>query len=629
MWQFMEATRAQHGALPPDYAALHAWSVAEPEAFYSSLWDFLDIIGTRGDVIVQPAANLRDVRFFPEARVNYAENLLRCADETPALIAYREDGECRRLTRAELYAAVSRLVQALRADGVGVGDRVAAIVTNEVEACIAYLAVASVGAIWSSCSPDFGPASAVDRLGQISPTVLIAVTRYHYGGKTFDTTATIRAVAAAVTHSLQRVVLVTTDVPASLNDLLCQTWNDYLAPFAAQTIEFARLPFSARLAILFSSGTTGKPKGIMHSGGGLLLQHKKELQLHCDLRQGERLFYFTTCGWMMWNWQLSALAVGATLVLFDGSPGYPDMKQLPALIERENVNVFGTSARYLDGCAKAVFRPNELYALRSLRLMLSTGSPLLESGFEHVYRDWKLDVDLASISGGTDICGCFLGGNPLIPVRSGELKCAMLGMDIDVVDARGDSVSEIPGELICRNAHISMPVGFWDDEAGVRYRQAYFSSFPGVWTHGDLAERCASGGFIIHGRSDNTLNPGGVRIGSAEIYRQLEGLHAIAEAVAVGRDVPGDQQVVLFVKMQSGVVLDPMLISDIRSRIRSGATPRHVPAYIIAAPDVPRTQSGKTSEAAVREAINGRPVRNEHALINPGVLEFYRSCFAE
>jgi len=623
LWRFAAATAHLHGAAPDDYAALQAWSLREPESFYSMLWDYVDILGDKGARSMVRGALLQDTRFFPDARLNYAENLLRSADNSLAFIVHHEDGMPRSLTRAELHAAVSRMVQALRAEGLGPGDRVAAVVTHDVEALVGYLAAAAIGAVWSSCSPDFGPLAAADRLCQIAPKVLLAVPRYQYNGKQHDATATIAAVAQGCT--LTRIVLVAERVPDELASLPCSTWQDWLAPFQPCDIPFVRLPFATPLVILFSSGTTGKPKCIVHSAGGLLLQHKKELLLHCDLRAGERFFYYTTCGWMMWNWQLSALACGATLVSYDGNPMYPTPARLLDLCDAEDLQVFGTSARYLAACDSAGLRPRETHGLRALRLLLSTGSPLLPPTFDYVYRDWKQDLQLASISGGTDICGCFLGGNPLLPVLRGELQCALLGMDMAVLDDAGQPVLEQNGELVCRSAHPSMPLGFFGDDSGERYRAAYFERFPGLWTQGDFAEQRSSGGFVIHGRSDSTLNPGGVRIGTAEIYRQLDGLAEVAEALAVGQDQDGDQRVLLFVRLHAGATLDAALVETIRRRIRSGASPRHVPAQVIAVPDFPRTRSGKVSEAAVREAVNGREVKQLAALANAEVLALFRS----
>ncbi len=613
---------AAQGIGPTDYAGLHAWSLAEPEAFYSALWDFTGVIGEKEDRAVAPGADIAATRFFPGARLNYAENLLRAADGRPAIIAYRDDGTRRQLSRRELHNLVARCAQALRAENVGPGDRVAAIVTNDIEAVALYLATAAIGAIWASCSPDFGPAGARDRLSQVEPAVLVAVPSYGYAGKRIETTASVNAVAD--TASVRRVILLGTPPGGAAYARPAVTLEDWLAPFAPAPIDYHRGDFDAPLAILFSSGTTGKPKCIVHKAGGLLLQHLKEHQLHSDLRSGDRFFYYTTCGWMMWNWLVSGLATGATIVTYDGNPAYPDSSRLPDLIDTESIAVFGTSAKYIDGCRKGGSAPRTSHSLASLRAILSTGSPLLPEAFDYIYQDWKPDIHLASISGGTDICACFLGGVPTLPVRRGELQGAMLGMDVAVLAPDGTPVEGRPGELVCRNAHLSMPAGFWDDPGGGRFRAAYFERFAGIWAHGDFAERRASGGFVIHGRSDTTLNPGGVRIGTAEIYRQIETVPEILDAIAVGQDWDGDQRIVLFVRMQNGITLTDDLRQRIRQRIRSGATPRHVPAKIVAVPDIPRTRSGKISETAVRDTIHGRPLGNDTALANPECLDAYR-----
>jgi acetoacetyl-CoA synthetase len=613
---------ARHGFGPTDYSALHAWSVAEPEGFYGDLWDFAGVLGEKGSIAFVADDDLTKVRFFPEARLNYAENLLREPDDRLAVIAHRDDGTRRELTRRELHDLVSRCVQALRSEGVRPGDRIAAIVTNDIEAVALYLASAAIGAIWASCSPDFGPAGARDRLSQIEPSLLVAVPRYGYAGKLIETTASINAVADG--PSVRRVVLLGAPPAGAVYARPALTLEEWLAPFAPGPIDYHRGPFDAPLAILFSSGTTGKPKCIVHKAGGLLLQHLKEQQLHCDLKAGDRLFYYTTCGWMMWNWLVTGLASGATIVTYDGNPAFPSSARLPDLIDAEQITHFGTSAKYIDGCHKGGSEPRTTHSLVSLRAILSTGSPLLPESFDYIYRSWKSDVHLASISGGTDICACFLGGVPTLPVRRGELQGPMLGMDVAAFGPDGAPVEGRPGELVCRNAHLSMPAGFWGDVDGSRYRAAYFERFPGVWAHGDFVERRSSGGFVIHGRSDTTLNPGGVRIGTAEIYRQVEAIPDVLEAVAVGQDWEGDQRIVLFVRLRDGTRLTDDLTKAIRSRIRSGTTPRHVPARIVAVPEIPRTRSGKISEIAVRDTIHGRPVGNDTALANPECLAAYR-----
>jgi len=622
LWQFAEQTRSLHQAAPGDYDALHAWSVDSPAAFYEALWDFLDIIGDKGDASYEAGEDIRSARFYPDARLNYAENLLREPDDRLAIIAHRDDGTRRTLTRRELYDQVSRLVQALQDAGVTTGDRIAAIVTNDMEAIVGYLASSAIGTIWSSCSPDFGPVGAADRLCQTDPKILLAVPDYSYGGKHINITATIRAVAESC--NAQQIILLADNIDTSLSDLPCTTLQSFITPWQPQTIDFRRLPYTAPLAILFSSGTTGKPKCIVHSAMGLLLQHKKELILHCDLKPGEHFFYFTTCGWMMWNWQVSGLAVGATLVTFDGNPFYPEQQHLLRLVKDEQIDVFGTSAKYIAACENAGVT-TEKDRLESLRLVLSTGSPLLPSGFDYVYRAWKQDVHLASISGGTDICGCFLGGNPLLPVIRGELQCAFLGMAVEVFDEDGNPVTGTAGELVCTHPHLSLPLGLRGDNDGSAYHDAYFSRYPGIWAHGDFIEKRDSGGYIIHGRSDTTLNPGGVRIGTAEIYRLVESIKEVDECIAVGQDWQGDQRIILFVVLAPGTQLDAALESHIKQQIRQGATPRHVPHKVIAVQAIPRTRSGKVSEVAVRETIHGRVLKNREALANPECLTLYEN----
>ncbi len=611
------------GHAATDYAALHRWSVTEPEAFYSALWDFVGIIGDKGDRACLPGAHQIEARFFPDASLNYAENLLAHGGTGPAIIAHRDNGTRRELDWRDLRDLVSRLSQAMEASGVGPGDRVAAIVTNDIEAIACALATAAIGAVWASCSPDFGPGGAADRLGQIEPKLVLAVPGYGYAGKRFTITETINAVAEA--GNAGQIVLLGECPADAVYARPALTLADWLAPFVAAPIRYVRQPFDAPLAILFSSGTTGKPKCIVHRAGGLLLQHKKEQVLHCGVRAGDRLFYYTTCGWMMWNWLLSGLASGATLVTFDGNPAYPGPARLADLIDAEDIAIFGTSAKYIDSCRKAGLVPRETHRLTRLRTILSTGSPLLPESFDYIYEAWKPDVHLASISGGTDICGCFLGGVPVLPVRRGELQGAMLGMEIATLDSDGREVEGVAAELVSRAPHVSMPLGFWGDVANQKYLAAYFERFAGVWAHGDFAEHRASGGYVILGRSDTTLNPGGVRIGTAEIYRQVEAVSEVLEAIAVGQEWDGDQRIVLFVRLREGASLSEDLEKTIRQRIRTGATPRHVPARIIAIAEIPRTRSGKISEVAVRDTIHGRPIANDTALANPECLALYRN----
>lgn len=621
LYAFASNTQDLHGAAPDDYLGLHNWSVNEPESFWSALWDNFDIIGTKGDVSFVPAEKLTEVKFFPDAKLNYTENLLRDFGDKPAIIATRDDGTRREISRHQLTRKVAQIVCALRREGIEPGDRIAAIVTNDLEAIQFYLASAAIGAIWASCSPDFGPAGATDRLNQITPKLLISVPGYGYGDKQIDVTKTINAVAE--TSSIKKIIILG-DLPENTTYAKpAIALEDWLAPDDNREISYHRAGFDTPMVVMFSSGTTGKPKCIIHRAGGLLLQHLKEHALHCDIGQDDRLFYFSTCGWMMWNWQITALALGATLLIFDGNPFYPQPEQLIDLIDVEDISVFGTSAKYIDALNKFGNKPARTHKLANLRTILSTGSPLLPPSFSYVYEHVKSDVHLASISGGTDICACFVGGIPTLPVISGEIQGQMLGFDVVALDDDAKPVLGQPGEMVCRSAHPTMPIGFWDDPEGTRYHDAYFSQHAGVWCQGDFIEQRPSGGYIIHGRSDTTLNPGGVRIGTAEIYRQVETIPQIQEAVAVGQDIEGDQRIVLFVRLSEGVELDEDLVKLIRTRIRQGATPRHVPAMIVAVPDIPRTRSGKVSEIAVRDTIHGRKVKNTTALANAECLQFY------
>ncbi|TCT12067.1 acetoacetyl-CoA synthetase [Tepidamorphus gemmatus] len=613
------------------YRALHAYSIDEREAFWSAVWDFCGVIGDKGERILVDGDRMPGAGFFPDARLNFAENLLRRADDGEALIFRGEDKVRRRMSWAELNALVSRLQQAFAAHGVGVGDRVAAIMPNMPEAIAAMLAATSLGAIWSSCSPDFGERGILDRFGQIEPKLLIACDGYWYAGKRIDISDKVAAVAARL-PTLAAVIVVPylgEAEAAAAKVATGMTLAAAIEAYAAGPVSYVRLPFAQPLYILFSSGTTGVPKCIVHSAGGMLIQHLKEHQLHCDVRPGDRIFYFTTLGWMMWNWLVSGLGSGATLLLYDGSPFHPDANVIFDYAAEERMTLFGTSAKFIDAVKKAGLRPRDSHDLSSVRLMTSTGSPLAAESFDYVYEAIKPDVHLASISGGTDIAACFVIGNPLSPVWRGEIQGPGLGMAVDVWDDDGRSCpAGVKGELVCTRAFPSMPVQFWNDPDGAKYRSAYFERFDNVWCHGDFAEWTEHGGMIIHGRSDATLNPGGVRIGTAEIYAQVEQMPEILEALAIGQSWDDDVRVVLFVRLAEGVVFDEALVARIKKQIREGASPRHVPARIVPVPDIPRTKSGKITELAVRDVVHGREVKNKEALANPEALEHFRDIEA-
>ena len=607
-----------------DYASLHAWSIREPESFWTSVLEFCDVrlAGSCNRVLVQPG-DITTARWFDGAELNFAEQLLRFSGDRAALIFRREDGHRREMSFDGLRAAVASIADGLRAAGVEPGDRVAGFLPNCPEAIIAMLATSSIGAIWSSCSPDFGINGVVDRFGQIEPKVLFCADGYYYNGKRFDSQAAVRGVLDAI-PAIRTVVLVSftdDDGPAVIENAL--PWEDFGRHDTA--LEFASLPFDHPLYIMYSSGTTGVPKCIVHGAGGTLVQHLKEHVLHCDVGDGDRLFYFTTCGWMMWNWLASGLASGATLVLYDGSPFAADGNVLWQIAEEERITIFGTGAKFISAQEKAGLKPREHFDLSSVKTILSTGSPLAPASFDYVYRDIAADVQLSSISGGTDIISCFAGGNPVLPVRRGELQCLALGMDVDVFDDDGNSLIGENGELVCKNAFPSMPVGFWNDPDDARYHAAYFERFPGVWAHGDFAELTPDGGMVIHGRSDAVLNPGGVRIGTAEIYRQVEKLDEIAESIAIGQRWGDDVRVVLFVVMTPGHALDDELRARMRQLIRANTTPRHVPAKILEVEEIPRTISGKIVELAVRAVVHSEPVKNTDALANPAALEHFRN----
>ena len=620
LWRFMQPLGLR------SFEEVLRFSVERPEDFWSGVWDFCAVKAeTRGERVLADGHRMPGARFFPDARLNYAENLLRRNDETDALVFRGEDKVQRRMSWARLNQDVARLHRALAAAGIKAGDRVAAIVPNMPEAIVCFLAASSLGAIWSSCSPDFGERGILDRFGQIAPRVLITCDGYYYGGKTIR----MADKAANVLKQLPSAerILVIDYIGEAEETAGALSGGETLAAFmqghSAAPIAFAQLPFDHPLYILYSSGTTGVPKCIVHSAGGILLKHLSEHVLNTGTGPGDRLFYFSTCGWMMWNWLVSGLAAGATLLLYDGSPFHPSGQVLFDYADAEAMTIFGTSAKYIDAVKKSGLVPRETHVLRTLRAMLSTGSPLSAESFDFVHADIKADMQLASISGGTDICGCFVGGNPLSPVWRGEIQGAMLGMAVDVYDEAGQPLRGGKGELVCVKPFPSMPVMFWNDPDGAKYHNAYFARFPGIWCHGDFAEITAHGGMIIHGRSDATLNPGGVRIGTAEIYAQVEQVPEVIEALAIGQDWDNDVRVVLFVRLRPGVALDEALVARIRAQIRAGASPRHVPAKIVAVADIPRTKSGKITELAVRDVVHGRAVKNKEALANPEALDLY------
>jgi acetoacetyl-CoA synthetase len=607
------------------YAPLYDFSVRHPERFWPLVWEFCGIRAS-GDFepVLVDGDRMPGARWFPNVKLNFAQNLLRHKDARTALVFRNEWGHKRELTYAELHAETARIARALREAGVGVGDRVAGFMPNLPETIIAMLAATSIGATWSSCSPDFGINGVVDRFGQIAPKVLFTADAYGYGGKRFDCLQKIRGVLDKIPSVERLVVVPYSGVALSLDGLRgAVSWTDF-AGDGEPALSFEMLPFDHPLYIMYSSGTTGVPKCIVHGAGGTLIQHLKELVLHTDLKREDRLFYYTTCGWMMWNWFVSGLAVGATLILYDGSPSHPDGNALWDLADEVGISVFGTSAKWISAIEKAGVRPRETHKLLSLKTILSTGSPLAPESYDYVYRDVKERVLLASISGGTDIISCFALGNPLLPVYRGELQCRGLGMKVEILDENGNPVREQKGELACTAPFPSMPVFFWNDPENAKYRSAYFSRIPNVWCHGDHALLTEHDGVVIYGRSDATLNPGGVRIGTAEIYRQVEQIEEVLESIAVGQHWDGDERVILFVRLREGATLDDALRDRIRKRIRENTTPRHVPAKIIAIADIPRTISGKITEIAVRDTINGLPVKNTDALANPQALELYR-----
>lgn len=607
-----------------DYQAFWDWSVQNPEKFWDAVWDFTGVIGDKGDVILKDAHKMPGAQFFPNGKINYAENLLKRRDDANAIIFRDEQGRERTITFAQLYADVAKWQKQFKEWGIKKGDRVAAYMPNMPETIIACLAATSLGAIWASASPDFGSQGLIDRFGQIEPKILVAVDGYYYSGKTLNCLDKVKDVVPHL-KGLEHIVVVpfTNDAPdiSSLpNAVLSSSFK------GGDNVTFERVEFNHPLFIMFSSGTTGIPKCIVHGHGGTLLQHLKEHQLQTNVRSGDSIFYFTTCGWMMWNWLITGLASGATLLLFDGSPFYPDGNVLWDYTSKHKAMLFGTSAKYIDALKVNGLEPGKTHDLSSLKVISSTGSPLVHESFDYVYGKIKKDVHLASISGGTDIVSCFVLGNPISPVYRGEIQGPGLGMAADVFDDDGKPIpaGAGSGELVCTKPFPCMPVMFWNDADGTKYRAAYFERFDNIWCHGDWIERTKHNGLIIHGRSDATLNPGGVRIGTAEIYRQVEQIPEVIESIAVGQDWEGDVRIVLFIRLKEGASFDDALADRIKKQIRTGASPRHVPAFIIPIADIPRTKSGKITEIAVRDVIHGRKIKNIEALANPQALDLYR-----
>ncbi len=626
MTRFIDFVNKRYGQNFTIYDDLYNWSINNLPDFWASVWAFVGIkASTPYHTVVTDPSQMLGCKWFQGARLNFAENLLRCRDDRTALVFKGESQDPVRLTYAQLYDQVARLSKSLIDSGVKVGDRVCGFMPNMIETVIAMLATASIGAIWSSCSPDFGAKAVLDRFEQIEPKVLFTATGYSYNGKVYDSLERVTSLVRSLS-SIQRVIVVpyvesNTAISGVPNSIYYQ---DFISKDTGLQIQFEQLPFDHPLCIVYTSGTTGVPKCIVHGAGGTLIQHLKELILHTDLKREDTIFYFTTCGWMMWNWVVSSLAVGATVVLSDGSPFYPAPGALFKLAQDEKMSIFGTSAKYLSEVEKTGVKPLKEYDLGSLKAILSTGSPLSTASFEFVYRDIKKDILLSSISGGTDIISCFVLGNPIGPVYPGEIQCRGLGMKVEAFDSLGNSVTNQKGELVCTAPFPSMPIYFWNDENCQKYRKAYFDVYPNIWHHGDYCEVTETGGVIIYGRSDATLNPSGVRIGTSEIYRQVETLSEIADSIVVGQDWNDDVRVILFVKLAEGVELNEDLIKKIKDRIRKNTTPRHVPAKVIAVGDIPYTMNGKKVELAVKQVIQNERVLNKEVLVNPVVLDLYK-----
>ena len=627
--KFASIVADRHKLADSSYQSLYRWSVMDRAAFWKEVWEFCGVVASRPpDVVERPARDggIRGTRWFEGSKLNFAENLLRHRGPGIALVSTDERLRRRTTTFDDLYAKVARLAHHFRAIGVRPGDRVAGFVPNCEEAVISMLAATACGAIWSSCSPEFGVRAVLERFGQIEPVVFVAHDGYSYAGKSLDSLKRIQEIVSLLPTVKETLIISSLEPDPDVSAIpRARRINDILIGEKIPPLLFEQLPFDHPIYILYSSGTTGAPKCIVHGAGGTLLQHLKELVLHTDLKPGSTIFYYTTCGWMMWNWLVSSLAVGATVVLYDGSPFHPSGSVLWDLCDREKIEIFGTSARYISALEKKNLVPRRSHSLSSLKTVLSTGSPLAESSFEYLYRDVKQDLCVSSISGGTDIVSCFALGAPTMPVYRGELQVRGLGMSVEVFNDEGEAIIDTPGELVCTAPFPSMPVFFWNDPTGEKYRTSYFSQYKDVWRHGDWALLTPRGTMVIYGRSDATLNPAGVRIGTAEIYRELEPLSEILESLLIGQPWDGDVRIVLFIKLREGVALDDSLVSRIRFAIRTGCSPRHVPDKIIAVPDIPRTISGKIVEIAVRDIVAGREIKNRDALANPEALEYFKN----
>jgi acetoacetyl-CoA synthetase len=627
MTAFMRHVETTFGVAIPDYAALYRFSIDRNADFWRTMWDVGGILGIPGERTIERPGEMPGARYFPDGRINFAENVLRRRDSAPAIIFNGEGQRKRTMSFAELYEEVVSLAAALTSAGIRPGDRIAAYIPNIPEAIIGVLGAAAIGAMWSSCSPDFGVQGVLDRFGQIQPRILVATDGYFYAGRTHDMLPRVSEVVRALPSVERTVIIPYVDTAPDLGRIRnAERWDQFRlgTRASAGNFVFEQFPFNHPLYILYSSGTTGVPKCIVHGAGGTLIQHLKEHQLHCDVHSDDRVFYFTTCGWMMWNWLVTALASRATILLYDGSPFHPNGNALFDFADETGMTLFGTSAKFIDAVNKAGLVPHDTHDLSTVRTMTSTGSPLAPESFDFVYDKIKLDIHLASISGGTDIISCFVGGNPIAPVWRGEIQARALGMRVEVFDDEGRAVRQRKGELVCTMPFPSMPIGFWNDSDGRRYQAAYFERYPNVWHHGDYVELTEHDGLIIYGRSDAVLNPGGVRIGTAEIYRQVEQLDEIVESLVIGQQWQNDERIVLFVRLRDTAQLTESLQDRIRRRIRENTTPRHVPALIVQVTDIPRTKSGKIVELAVREVVHGRPVKNREALANPEALEQFK-----